>query len=69
MILPIGVRGQAEDGDITRGTEPGAPTKANMRWKVKITTIIAFILWLIICTVITFGLIDLEWLVGSIEDF
>jgi len=24
-ILPIGVRGQAEDGDITPGSEPGAP--------------------------------------------
>ncbi len=69
MILPIGVRGQAEEDDVARGTEPGAPTKANMRWKVKVTTIITLILWLIICAVITFGLIDLEWLVGDIEDF
>jgi len=68
-ILPIGVRGQAEEDDVARGTEPGAPTKANMLWKVKITTIITLVLWLIICAVITFSLIDLEWLVGDIEDF
>jgi len=68
-ILPIGVRGQAEEDDVARGTEPGAPTKANMLWKVKVTTIITLVLWLIICAVITFGLIDLEWLVGDIEDF
>lgn len=68
-ILPIGVRGQAEEDDVIPGSEPGAPTKANMKWKLKVTTIITLALWLIICAVITFRLIDLEWLVGDITDF
>jgi predicted secreted protein len=68
MVLPIGVRGQAEDNDIAPGSEPGAPTKANMLWKVKITTLIAFILWVCVCSVIIFELIDLERLIGPITD-
>jgi len=69
MVLPIGVRGQAEDDDIAPGSEPGAPTKANMMWKVKITTAIAFVLWVIVCSIIIFGLIDLESLIGPVTDF
>ena len=68
-VLPIGVRGQAEDGDVVEGSEPGAPTQANMWWKVKVTTIIATILWVIVCSIIIFKLIDLEWLVGEVPDF
>lgn len=26
-LLPLGVRSQEEEGDVTEGTEPGAPTK------------------------------------------
>jgi len=33
IILPIGVRGQAEENDIVEGTEPGAPHRLDMRLK------------------------------------
>ena len=68
-ILPIGVRGQVEDGKVVKGSEPGAPTKANMMWKVKVTTAIALVLWVIVCSIIIFELIDLEWLIGDVSGF
>ena len=68
-LLPVGVRGQAEENDIVEGSEPGAPTNANMWWKVKVTTCIAFVLWVIVCTIIIFRLIDLEWLIGPIPEY
>ena len=68
-VLPIGVRGQAEEGEVVKGSEPGAPVKANMWWKVKVTTAIAIVLWLIVCSIIVFRLIDLEWLFGDISEF
>ncbi len=51
-VLPIGVRGQAEEGDVIPGTEPGAPTNANMWWKVKVTTLVTFLIWMIVCAII-----------------
>ena len=59
-VLPLGVRGQAEEGDIARGTEPGAPVKSQMKQKFILTTIIAVIAWAIICGIILSGLIDLK---------
>ena len=68
-VLPNGESGQAVDGELIEICEPGAPTQANMWWKVKVTTCIALILWLIVCSIIIFELIDLEWLVGGVPDF
>ena len=56
--LPLGVRGQAEENNVVPGTEPGAPVKADMKRKLTLTTIIASILWVIICSIIVFGWID-----------
>ncbi len=56
--LPLGVRGQAEENNVVPGTEPGAPVKADMKRKLILTTIIASILWVIICSIIVFGWID-----------
>ena len=65
-VLPIGVRGQAEEGEVVRGSEPGAPVDSQMKRKIQLTTIIATILWLIISGVIWSGLLNwdmlAEWL-------
>lgn len=65
-VLPFGVRGQAEEGEIVKGSEPGAPVESNMKHKVKITTVVATIIWLIVCAVIWSGLLSwdmmAEWL-------
>ncbi|MDZ7822670.1 MAG: DUF1467 family protein [Ahrensia sp.] len=61
-VLPIGVRSQREDNDIILGTESGAPTRANMRKKLLITTIIASIVFAVfyyVTIVLGFGIADL----------
>jgi predicted secreted protein len=40
-ILPIGVRSQAEEGEIVPGTEPGAPMAPRMLFKAVLTTLIS----------------------------
>ena len=66
-VLPTGVRGQAEEDDIVEGSEPGAPVNSNMKRKLMLTTIIATIVWLIVCGIIVSGVVtwdDLERLLG-----
>lgn len=47
VVLPIGVRGQFEEGDVTEGTEEGAPAKHMVPKKMLWATIGA-----VICTAI-----------------
>lgn len=60
MVLPTGIRGQAEEGQIVKGTEPGAPVDSQMKRKIILTTIISTILWAIICAIIILDLVDLQ---------
>ncbi len=55
IILPIGIRGQAEENDIVEGSEPGAPHTLDIKKKFKQTTIIASILWVLTCALILSG--------------
>ena len=41
VVLPFGISSQAEAGDVTTGTEPGAPTVPGLVRKSLITTVIA----------------------------
>jgi len=63
-ILPLGIRGQAEEGDIVEGSEPGAPVQANMKRKFVLTTIIATVLWATTCAVIISGVFKWEFFAG-----
>lgn len=56
-VLPIGVRSQAESGDIVPGTEPGAPVTPNLWKKAKWTTGIAFVVWGIMFLVVNYWLL------------
>lgn len=47
-VLPLGVRGQAEENDIVPGSEPGAPVKANILKKFGITTIVSALLFVVV---------------------
>ena len=60
IILPIGIRGQAEEGDIVKGSEPGAPHKLNMKRKFVQTTLIASVLWVLACALIMSGIVTWE---------
>ena len=57
-ILPIGIRGQAEEGDVVKGSEPGAPVQANIKRKFKITTLIATCIWAVLCAIIWTGAVS-----------
>jgi predicted secreted protein len=46
-VLPFGVHSQAETGDITQGTEPGAPALPGMLRKALITSVIAAVVFAI----------------------
>ncbi|MEM1378782.1 MAG: DUF1467 family protein [Pseudomonadota bacterium] len=44
-VLPFGVRSQAEDNDITMGTEAGAPSNPRIGFKLLMTTGISFLVF------------------------
>jgi predicted secreted protein len=46
-VLPWGIRSQHEGHDIAPGTDPGAPTKARIGWKLVWTTLVAVALYAI----------------------
>ncbi|ALA18898.1 MULTISPECIES: DUF1467 family protein [Chelatococcus] len=42
-VLPFGVRSQVESGEVTSGTEPGAPARPQLLRKVLATTVVSAI--------------------------
>ncbi|WP_306117924.1 MULTISPECIES: DUF1467 family protein [unclassified Roseitalea] len=72
-VLPFGVRSQHEQGEVTDGTEAGAPVAPRMGYKVMLTTAIAivvFALFYIVTVVIGLGLDDIPAIVpdfGAVE--
>ena len=40
-VLPWGIKSQHEGDEIAPGTDPGAPSKARIGWKLLLTTVIA----------------------------
>jgi predicted secreted protein len=64
-VLPIGVRSQAEDGDVTPGTADGAPSAPRILHKFAITTVVATVVFAVVYAVVTFRLIPLDALPGA----
>ena len=60
VVLPIGEVSQEEDGHVVPGTPAGAPAEPRMKRKLLITTVIAAILTVIVCTVIISGIITID---------
>ncbi|MBL4870767.1 MAG: DUF1467 family protein [Robiginitomaculum sp.] len=58
VVLPWGIRGQHEDGNVVKGTEPGAPIAAMMKKKVIQNSILAGVIWLVIMIILKFDLIS-----------
>jgi predicted secreted protein len=68
LVLPFGVRGQWEEGQVKNGSEPGAPIKPLIIRKFFITTGIAVIFWVVVYVIITTNalqLISFDWLFGT----
>ena len=59
-ILPLGVRTQQEDGDVTPGSVESAPTSPQIRKKFIITTVVSAIIFAGIYAVIEYKLITLD---------
>lgn len=47
-VLPFGVRSQAETGEVTQGTEPGAPVLPGLLRKALLTSVIAAVVFVIV---------------------
>lgn len=62
MVLPLGVRSQAEAKNIVLGTDPGAPVKARLWMKLAINTLLSgviFSVWLILTEIVGFSIGDI----------
>ncbi|MDA4846794.1 DUF1467 family protein [Hoeflea poritis] len=56
-ILPIGVRTQADEKDVTLGTAESAPLRLRMRNKIMLTSVVSAVIFAIyVLLTVTFGL-------------
>ena len=62
-VLPWGVSSQHETGDVSPGTEPGAPALPRIAAKLMWTTIVATVLFAVLYVVYVYRLITFEDLV------
>ena len=61
-VLPWGVRGQHESGEVVPGSEPGAPA-VHLLWKKLLwTTLVASIVFGLSYALYRFNLVPIEWL-------
>jgi predicted secreted protein len=59
-VLPLGVRNQHEEGEVTPGSDHGAPAKPRLAWKFMITTVVTTIVFVIVYVVVNYNLISLD---------
>jgi predicted secreted protein len=63
-VLPWGVRSQHEGGEVTPGTDPGAPAVPKLGRKLIWTTVVASVVFAAVYIVYTDRLVKLESLLG-----
>jgi predicted secreted protein len=64
-VLPFGVRNQVDEGEVTPGTEPGAPVRAPIGRILLVTTAVASLIFAGLYLLLTqdvFGLDDIPFL-------
>ncbi|MDG0990687.1 MAG: DUF1467 family protein [Yoonia sp.] len=64
VVLPLGLQTQAEAGEIVPGTHGSSPANLQMRRKVRLTSLWAAGIWVVVAGTILSGLItvrDLDW--------
>ena len=59
-VLPWGVRNQEESGEVTPGTDPGAPAIHRVWIKLLWTTVVATVIFGVLAFVYTRGLIPFD---------
>jgi predicted secreted protein len=60
VALPIGLRTQGEDGDVTPGTPSSAPSNPQIGRKMAWVTVVTLAIWLPLCAVIIWGGISIR---------
>lgn len=60
VALPIGLRTQGEDGEITPGTSASAPAVHQLKRKFFWVTVAALLIWAPICAIIVWGGITIK---------
>jgi predicted secreted protein len=63
-VLPWGVRNQEESGEVTPGTDPGAPATHRVWHKLGWTTVVATTIFGILYVAYTRGLIPYDFLMA-----
>jgi predicted secreted protein len=63
-VLPWGARSQSDSGEVSPGTEPGAPSVHRVGRALLWTTLIASLLFVVLWAVYTAGLIPFDWLMS-----
>lgn len=65
IVLQVRVTSQRDTDSVVPGTPPGAPAHEIVGAKARLTTLIATVIWAVICGIILSGWItiaDLDWL-------
>jgi predicted secreted protein len=63
-VLPWGARSQSDTGEVTRGTDPGAPAIHRVWRALAWTTVIASLVFAALWAVYAAGLIPFDWLMA-----
>ena len=66
-VLPWGVRSQDESGEVTPGTDPGAPAVHKVWMKLLWTTVIASVVFGILAAAYKLDWIPIDFLMASLE--
>ena len=61
-VLPWGVRSQEESGEVTPGTDPGAPAVHRIWMKLVYTTVTASVVFGVLYAIYVFDLIPISFL-------
>ena len=51
-VLPIGIRSQAEAGDVVPGSDPGAPVAPRLLMKAVLTTLVSIVAFVLLVMVL-----------------
>ena len=65
-VLPFGVRSQQESGDVTPGSDPGAPVLPQLARKLVWTTVVAGVVFALGYVIYVYRLIALDDLVAML---
>jgi predicted secreted protein len=60
MVLPVRHVSQADEGSVVPGTPRGAPAVNVVGKKAKITTLIAFVVWAVVASILLSGWITIR---------